>query len=130
MTALLGLIAGLGGALSTTDHDKLRNLTLWPIALLVVGVAVGASAGNFVRANDYLGRVGGPEAGSKRPEGADSTGLFTGTLEECIRLRGSAEDQLARNLRLSAEPWANRIEQAFADDTDAMRKAVEALCGS
>ena len=132
LTSLLGLVAGVVAGLSVLSTDKVKIYNTWPMALLILGIAVGASAGVLARTNDLLGQIypqtAVPGAAPEAP--ADRTGLFLGSVEECERLSGQPDSALPSALQTSDEAWAPRAAAAFAGDPAGMRKVVEVICAS
>lgn len=132
LTSLLGLVAGVVAGLSVIGTDKVKIYNTWPMALLILGIAVGASAGVLARTNDLLGQiypdVATPGAAPMVP--ADRTGLFLASVEECDRLRGQSDSALPSALLTSHEVWAPRAAAAFAGDVAGMRNVVEVICVS
>ena len=135
LTSILGVVAGVVSGISVFDDERTKFIDAWPLALLVVGVAVGGTLGVLTRTNNYLGpmkidsRETGPLlAGNGAAPDWQRGGLYSLDTTACNRLIGSPGFDLGGALQTSSFHWAPKVAEAFGDDPETMRKIVEILC--
>ncbi len=135
ITSLLTVAGGL--VVATRAIARRQGSTLpeaWPAALLVLGIALGASGGSLARTNGLLGPLhrsaADPQATASNP--ADRGVLFGATLEECEQVRSAwirgNRDAFVREFAGSSLPRAQELA-ARVQDPETLRLMVEALCG-
>ena len=143
LTSILGAVAGVVAGLTILDMEKPKLYNPWPVALLILGIALGSPLGILARTNDLFGPMfmdsrGTVEATAAETPGTDRvlneseraalSALFSIGSENCTRLLGSPNEFLPSALRTSQFPWAQRLANEFADDVEMMRHMVEILC--
>lgn len=107
IAALMALVGGIGAGLYGRSRDPESPLIdLWPIALIALGVAVGASAGVYARTHQWLGATKEVQTDARKETEATSEAkrpaylgvLFGKSQDRCSALRAAA-DVSATNLR-------------------------------
>jgi hypothetical protein len=137
VAASIASLFALAGAMVAALHGirplgtsvlKYRSGNAWPVALLVLSVAIGASAGNLARTNDLLGRIGPPrEGGSQRDDPADRTGLFSLTTTECGELMVAGQKSIRTIFRSSTHDELRSLGEQI-EDPEVLKKIATALC--
>ena len=145
LTSLLGIAAGGLAALKAahgnggTPHEPRLSFDARPLALLVAGLALAATAGLYVRSHalleppevrDALRRAAA--GGALETSFSDPTArarLFGISTTECQQLLslGNSPEGLADQFRRSSIPGAERLADSI-DDPTILLKIVEAQC--
>jgi len=137
VAASIASLFALAGAMVAALHGvrplgasvlKYRSGNAWPVALLVLSVAIGASAGNLARTNDLLGRIGPPREGdSQRDDPADRTGLFSLTTTQCGELTVAGRRSIRTIFKSSSHAELRSLGEQI-EDPETLKKIATALC--
>jgi hypothetical protein len=130
IAALMGLVGGIGSGLAawSKNRESLPLLNLWPMALLGLGIAVGASAGVYARGQQWLGNADSVN----RDERAGSGVLYSLEERSCTEIlvaRRSGAGALRRALRVELGEIGAALDEAVTDDATIDRIAGE-LCAA
>jgi len=142
LTSVLGAVAGAVAGLTVLDLEKPKHTNPWPVALLVIGIALGSPLGILARTHNTFGAVlSGTAATDQSVDETEASGsalderaravlgvLYGTGTSHCTRLLGSPDDSLLSALRTSALPWAAGLAEEFGDDIAALRRILEVLC--
>jgi hypothetical protein len=143
VAALVTIIGGIAATLAGTnwsDRSNVNPLTTpgtanpVPVALLVVGIAAGASVGVLARTHSWLGapntqaQLPGQQQSSTPAGFGAMPGLFTSPIDRatCTRLRSVPDAQVGEELARVDDPNVRRFA-AQVSDPIALRAAVEQL---
>lgn len=97
-----------------------------PLAILVVGIALGSTGGVVVRTHDLLG-VAAPGRGDGKNVSTREGVLFQVAASECEELRNSGESQIRLRVKSSNNQRVSRLAEEFPDD-GTLLKVARALC--
>jgi len=128
--ALLAIVSGLGAALTTFVKEKKNGssqVNLWPLALLILGIAFGASCGLYVRAEGWFASSDPVRRGT--PEGSGV--LYEVSQSNCNEFQqavhgGSGADQ-RRVLEQEFGAFGQTLSRLSIDNMT-LRNVVTALC--
>jgi hypothetical protein len=128
LTSILGIVGGAVAGFTALDAERLKIHSPWPVALLIVGIAVGGPLGILARTHDLFGAPFAESRKTAEMERAAIGVLYATGGKSCARLLGTPDQYLVSALRTSPLPWAPRLAEALADDPEALRQVVEVLC--
>jgi hypothetical protein len=128
--ALVGtLVAALAG-LQPDNRPKLPKVSPWPLAALVLGIALAAPAGVFVRTHGWLGdRTEAPTPARERS--APSTGevglYWSPAPADCQLLRRADSTELQRAFSTAGDKTL-RLIGAHVQNVDALLAIRDEMC--
>ncbi len=130
IAGIMGLLGGIGTGLASYSKNRESQpiLNLWPMALLGLGIALGATAGVYVRGQQYLG-ASDPELRNDR---VGSGALYSLDQASCTELRvagirGPAD--LRRAMRVELGEIGVALDKSVRDDSVLESIATE-LCAA
>jgi hypothetical protein len=129
LSVILGASASLVAAYSSTKSESSRAASPWPLAIFVIGVAVGAPFGISFRDRQVFGATGivtpGDTASSRviRRGGGLHGAVSPG---DCDRLRASSRESLGKAYRDSEEATLIAVGRFVSDVAvlDSIRRVV------
>jgi hypothetical protein len=129
VAALLALVGGIGASLITVSRKPDNPvLNLWPMALLGLGIALGATAGLYTRTQAWLASSDPEYAGATAGQGV----LYAQHSERCQRLRvalDGTEEQLRTALKIEF-PKSGEAFTGEAASGDLLQEFTRELCES
>jgi hypothetical protein len=137
IAALLGVVGGVVVGWRASGRMAAPAADARPVALFVLGVALGATCGLLVRTQGWLG--GAPRAGvsastEEHPRADDSRagGLYGLPVAECARLRAAWQrgerELFVREFANSSIPRAKEIMARAGSDPETLILIVEVAC--
>jgi hypothetical protein len=136
--AAVSVLAGLDPAGSDEKPTRFHGMDGTPLMLLVLGLALGATAGLWVRANGVLIRAAGgtASAGGLSLDTARAryanVGLMNITISsaECDRMRSQlgSPDELKTEMAAARDPILRAVALSPAADSAVVFRLVEAVC--
>lgn len=138
ITSLLTLCGAAVAAFQKELPKSLKKGTnnAWPIAILTIGLAVGASFGIYARTHDILGldyQTTMNDKAENDPKSSSSenlvskTVLFNLTSDECGEMLIAGHNQIRSIFKTSSHEEV-RILGDIIDDPETLLKIAEALC--
>ncbi|HEU0204549.1 MAG TPA: hypothetical protein VFR86_29405 [Burkholderiaceae bacterium] len=133
IASLLGIVGGVVVGLRSVPGYGTGGIDARPAALLVLGIAVAATAGLLARTHGLLAPPPTTAAAGMQAQGGQpaQAGLFSMSLEECAELRGAwgrgQPAQFVRQFEASIVPQAKELA-ARIPDPETLALIVEALC--
>lgn len=142
VTCASGILAGLRPAFTDKVEithtsakgrgSRLSPISLYPIAFIIIGMAIGTTAGIWTRTHNLLGSGILPSS-SQESAGADAAlgVLFNVSMDERSTLREAAESgregELEARMLSSVNPQVREFAKRHKGDPDTLRKAVRAF---
>jgi hypothetical protein len=129
IVALFGVIAPLIAILVGVTPKNEQRINLLPIALLIVGLALGSILGIFTRTHNWLGVVTNtPNKAASTPHASPSDGvLFGDEHDECERLLTYDDSELPKEVEYSIIERFNDLPNLIKD-SKILRKVLENQC--
>lgn len=136
IAALLGVIGGIvTGSRSVAGEGGIGNIDAQPAAVLVLGIAVAATAGLAARAHGVFepaGQTGrAAAAATSVPTASMHIGLYAIPLEECAELRAAwgrrQPESFVRQFEASSITGAKELARRIGEP-ETLRLVVEAVC--
>jgi len=124
IVALFGVIAPLIAILVGVTPKNEQRINLLPIALLIVGLALGSILGIFTRTHNLLGITA---SASHDVPSSVSTVLFGGEHDECERLLTYDNNELPKEVEYSTIEIFNDLPNLIKD-LKILRKVLENQC--
>lgn len=128
IVALFGVIAPLIAILVGVTPKNEQRINLLPIALLIVGLALGSILGIFARTHNLLGvATNTPHKAASTPASSSDSVLFGEEHDECERLRTFDDDELPKEVEYSIIERFNDLP-SLIKDLKILRKVLENQC--
>jgi hypothetical protein len=134
ITVVVSIATLLAGVHTTQESEPGKSklpieVAPFPVACLILAIALGASIGVYARTHRWLGDSA--LAGSEAQKTSEPALFASVPAEECVQLKAAPDDQLERVMARSSNPRVRRFAEKCTGQPTCLRAAVEELiCAS